>query len=173
MGQLESNKEKDKKEENSYRAPKKNFNLEFWVGLFTAISLSAVGYLAVGLGELEIFESDNYKVEAEFDDISGVEVGASVEIAGVKIGNVSAIKLDTVNSVALVTLKIQNGYKLRDDDIASVRTKGLIGDRYIKITPGASDLIIEPGSKIFETESVVDIEDLIGKFVHSYGTEKE
>lgn len=173
MDQSESNKEKkEKKEGHSYRAPKKSFNLEFWVGLFTAVSLCAVAYLAVGLGELEIFESDTYKVEAEFDDISGVEVGASVEIAGVKIGNVSGIKLDTVNSVAVVTLKIRNEYKLRDDDIASVRTKGLIGDRYIKITPGASDLMIEPGDKIFETESVVDIEDLIGKFVHNFGDDK-
>lgn len=173
MAQSESNKEKKEDTKSSYRAPKKSLALEFWVGLFAVISLAALGYLAVGLGELEIFESNTYKLQAEFDDISGVEVGASVEIAGVKIGTVTSIELDTVNSVAVVSMKIKNEFKLRDDDIASIRTKGLIGDRYVKIIPGASDIMIEPGSKIFETESVVDIEDLIGKFVHNFEGGKE
>jgi phospholipid/cholesterol/gamma-HCH transport system substrate-binding protein len=68
-----------------------------------------------------------------------------------------------------VELKISNSVKLRDDDIAAIRTKGIIGDRYVKISRGSSDIYVEPGQRITETESVVDFEDIIGKIIHNIG----
>ncbi len=152
--------------------PKRSFTLEFFVGLFTMAAVAAAGYLAVGLGELKLFGSNQYQINAEFDNISGLQAGASVEIAGVQIGEVGAILLK--DPEAIVVMNIANNVQIRDDDIASIRTKGIIGDRYVKISRGASDTYIKPGGVMTETESVVDIEDIIGKIVHSLtGDDKE
>ena len=104
-------------------------------------------------------------MSAEFDNVSGLTVGAPIEIAGVPIGQVTSIVLD--DTTAVVELEIDQGYQLRDDDIASIRTKGIIGDKYLRITPGSSEDLIENQGKIFDTESVVDMEDIIGKIIHS------
>lgn len=153
--------------------PKRTFTTEFFVGLFAIASIAAGGYLAVGLGELQLGPSNQYTVYAEFDNISGLKSGASVEIAGVPIGEVSDITLK--DPQARVTLKVDNAVRLRDDDIASIRTKGIIGDRYVKISRGASSTNIEDNGLMTETESVVDLEDVIGKIVHSMtsGDEEE
>lgn len=151
--------------------PRRKFSLEFFVGLFTLLGVATTGYLAVGLGGLNIMSSDEYQIIAEFDNISGLKNGASVEIAGVPIGQVTNISLD--DSVAEVTLNISNSVKIKDDDIASIRTKGIIGDRYVKISRGASDIFVQPGARMEETESVVDLEDIIGKLVHSFTGDKE
>jgi phospholipid/cholesterol/gamma-HCH transport system substrate-binding protein len=151
--------------------PKRSFSIEFFVGFFTLLSVAAVGYLAIGLGELRLFDTGRYTIYAEFDNISGLQHGASVEIAGVPIGSVT--KIDLKDPVARVTLELITAVQIRDDDIASIRTKGIIGDRYVKISRGASDILIPPGGTITETESVVDIEDVIGKFVHSLGGDKD
>jgi phospholipid/cholesterol/gamma-HCH transport system substrate-binding protein len=145
--------------------------LEFFVGLFTAAGVAAAAYLAVGLAGLELSSKDTYLVYAEFDNISGLKYGASVEIAGVPIGAVSDISLK--DPVARVTLKLNRSIKLKDDDIASIRTKGIIGDRYVKISRGASTDYIPEGGTMTETESVIDIEDVIGKVVHSLGGDKD
>jgi phospholipid/cholesterol/gamma-HCH transport system substrate-binding protein len=152
-------------------APKRSFSLEFFVGLFTAAGVAAAAYLAVGLAGLELSSKDTYLVYAEFDNISGLKYGASVEIAGVPIGAVSDISLK--DPVARVTLKLNRSIKLKDDDIASIRTKGIIGDRYVKISRGASTDHIPEGGTMTETESVIDIEDVIGKVVHSLGGDKD
>lgn len=151
--------------------PKRSFSIEFFVGLFALAAVAAAGYLAIGLGELRLFASDRYTIQAEFDNISGLQHGASVEIAGVPIGSVT--RIDLKDPAALVTLEIIKTVQIRDDDIASIRTKGIIGDRYVKVSRGASDTFIPPGGVMTETESVVDIEDVIGKFVHSLGGDKE
>lgn len=151
--------------------PPRTFTLEFLVGAFTLVGVAAVGYLAVGLGGLDFMSASKYTVIAQFDNISGLKYGASVEIAGVPIGEVTNIKLE--DPAALVTLKISQDIKLRDDDIASIRTKGIIGDRYVKISRGASEKYIPEGGLMTETESVVDIEDIIGKIVHSLSGEKD
>lgn len=151
--------------------PKRSFSLEFWVGLFFMAAVAAGGYLAVGLGSVRLFQSDRYEIVAEFDNISGLKGGASVEIAGVPVGEVTAITLD--DSFARVTLSIDNHIRIRDDDIASIRTKGIIGDRYVKISRGASDLHVQPGGKMPETESVVDFEDIIGKIIHNLSGDKD
>ncbi len=153
------------------KPPRRGITLEFMVGVFTLLGVAAAGYLSVGLGELELMGSDDYIVFAEFDNISGLKNGASVEIAGVQIGSVSNITLK--DPAALVEMRLNRSIKLRDDDIASIRTKGIIGDRYVKISRGASDVYVEEGQTVMETESVVDIEDIIGKVVHSLSGEKD
>jgi len=151
--------------------PKRTFTLEFLVGLFTMAGVAAAGYLAVGLAGLEIGASNTYYVYAEFDNVSGLKYGASVEIAGVPIGEVSSI--DLKDPAARVTLKLKRGIRIKDDDIASIRTKGIIGDRYVKISRGASDVYVPEEGTITETESVIDIEDVIGKVVHSLSGDKD
>jgi phospholipid/cholesterol/gamma-HCH transport system substrate-binding protein len=151
--------------------PKRSFSLEFFVGLFAIAGVGAAGYLAVGLGGLEVGPSNSYFIKAKFDNISGLKYGASVEIAGVPIGEVTAINLE--DPTAIITLKLTNSIQIRDDDIASIRTKGIIGDRYVKISRGSSSKTIEPGGMMVETESVVDLEDVIGKVIHSLSGDKE
>lgn len=152
--------------------PKRSYGVEFVVGLFTVISLAAIAYLSVNLAGMEIFGSgDAYKINAQFDNISGLENGASVEIAGVKIGNVVGIHLDKDNpDVAEVEMRI-DGVGIKSDDIASIRTKGIIGDRYVKITRGGSEEYLHDGDTIMDTESVVDIEDLVGKLIHNFSSD--
>ena len=170
MDQSESNKKKEGSG-TQVKLPRRSFSIEFMVGLFTLASVAAAGYLAVGLGELELGGADKYEIVAEFDNISGLKNGASVEIAGVQIGDVTAINLK--DPMALVTLRIDKAVKIKDDDIASIRTKGIIGDRYVKISRGGSDTYIAPGGTMVQTESVVDIEDVIGKVVHSLTGDKD
>lgn len=151
--------------------PKRSFSLEFFVGLFAMAGVGAAAYLAVGLAGLELNSSNNYVVYAEFDNISGLKYGASVELAGVPVGVVSDIVLKSTK--AKVSLKLARPFTLKDDDVLSIRTKGIIGDRYVKISPGASDKEIKEGETTTETESVIDIEDVIGKVVHSLSGDKD
>lgn len=171
MDQLKSNDKPTVKPGEQITLPKRTFSLEFFVGLFTMLGVAACGYLAVGLGDLRLSRSNEYVVYAEFDNISGLKSGASVEIAGVPIGEVSAI--DLKDPMARISLRISKTIQLRDDDIASIRTKGIIGDRYVKISRGASSDFINEGGTMTETESVVDIEDVIGKIVHSLSSDKD
>jgi phospholipid/cholesterol/gamma-HCH transport system substrate-binding protein len=123
-----------------------------------------LGYLAIKLGKLEVFGASGYTVIADFPSVAGLKVGDPVEIAGVKVGRVDAMGLSE-DDRARLTLRLNDGVKLQDDVIASVRARGLIGDKFVLLTPGASDKIIPPGGKIRETESPPDIPDLIGKIV--------
>jgi phospholipid/cholesterol/gamma-HCH transport system substrate-binding protein len=150
--------------------PKRKLTIEFLVGLFTLAGVACAGWLAIGLGGVQWFNTDTYDVFAEFDNISGLKTGASVEIAGVPVGEVSEIVLK--DPAAKVTLRIKKSVQIRDDDIASIRTKGIIGDRYVKLSRGGSDMFVAPNGTMTETESVVDLEDLIGKFVHNFGSDK-
>ena len=136
---------------------------EVVVGLFVLIGLASLGYLAIRLGKLELMGSKGYNVYADFPTVAGLKIGDPVEIAGVKVGRVNAIGL--ADDRARLELSLNDGVKLQEDAIASVRARGLIGDKFVLITPGASDRIIGPGGKIRETESPPDIPDLIGKIV--------
>jgi phospholipid/cholesterol/gamma-HCH transport system substrate-binding protein len=142
----------------------KRLNLETVVGLFVLLGIVCLAWLSVKLGKLEIVGSGYVPVHAEFSSASGLRKGASVEIAGVEIGKVDSITLDDYK--ADVRLKIRTGVALQEDTIASIRTRGLIGDKFVNISPGASDRLIPPGGKIRETESAVDLEGLIGEFIH-------
>jgi len=133
-------------------------------GLFVLVGLACLGYLAIKLGKLEVFGATGYTVAADFPSVAGLKVGDPVEIAGVRIGRVDSIGLSE-DDRARLTLRLNDGVKLQEDAIASVRARGLIGDKFVLISPGASDKIIPPGGKIRETESPPDIPDLIGKIV--------
>ena len=139
--------------------------IETAVGIFVLIGILCVGYLTVKLGRMEILGRDYYHVNAQFESVTGLKAGASIEMAGVPIGEVDAIHLNIERQVAHVRLKIQSEVTITDDTIASVKTRGLIGDKYIKLSPGGSDLILKSGETIIDTESAVDIEDLISKYV--------
>ena len=142
----------------------KKATTEISVGVFVLIGLLCVGYLTIKLGQMELLGDDYYLVNARFDNVSGLRAGAQVEMAGVRIGQVDSITLDRETLFAVVGLKIQNNIQLSDDVIASVKTSGLIGDKFIKISPGGSEEILHNGDTITETESSLDIEDLISKY---------
>lgn len=133
------------------------------VGLFVLVGLTCLGYLAIRLGKLELFAPQGYVVSADFASVAGLKLGDPVEIAGVRVGRVEGIGL--ADDKARLTLRFSDGVKLQEDVIASVRARGLIGDKFVLVSPGASDKIIAPGGKIRETDSPPDIPDLIGKFV--------
>ena len=143
----------------------KKYALETTVGMFVLIGLVCVAYLTIKLGKLEIVGGDTYAIKARFKDVTGLKSGAYVEMAGVRIGRVTGIALDPKDNSAMVTLRIQRGVRLSDDTIASIKTSGLIGDKFVKVSPGGSDDALKPGGMIVETESSVDLGDLIGKYV--------
>ncbi len=142
----------------------KKTSLELAVGIFVLIGLACVGYLTIRLGSLELFENDHYIVNARFQSVTGLKAGANIEIAGVRVGLVDDISLDLVEQVAMVRMRIKKKVVLTDDVIASIKTAGLIGDKYIKLSPGGSDVVLEPGDTIIETESALDVEEIISKY---------
>ncbi|MCL5022678.1 MAG: outer membrane lipid asymmetry maintenance protein MlaD [Nitrospirae bacterium] len=141
----------------------KKIDLELSVGFFLLIGILCLGYLSIKLGKLEIIGGQHYMLYADFENAGGIQPGSSIEIGGVEVGRVASVTLDK-DYQALVGLEINDHIKVQEDAIASVRTKGLIGERYVAITPGGSDKILTPGGKIRETESAIDIEQLIAKF---------
>jgi phospholipid/cholesterol/gamma-HCH transport system substrate-binding protein len=143
----------------------KKSSIELWVGVFVLIGIVCIGYLATQLGELGWFEEGYYPLHARFQSVSGLVPGTQVEMAGVRVGKVDAISLDRDRLEAVVTLKILKGIELKDDVIASIKTAGLIGDKYIKLSPGGSDDVLKPGDFITETEPAIDLEELISKYV--------
>ncbi|MFA6149401.1 MAG: outer membrane lipid asymmetry maintenance protein MlaD [bacterium] len=138
--------------------------LEATVGIFLMVGIACLAYLSLRLGKLEIAGDDFVPVTAEFSSVAGLRPGAGVEIAGVEVGKIDDITIRDYK--AIVRMRIRKGIGLQEDAIASVRTRGLIGDKYIGITPGSSDRLIPPGGKIRETEPAVDLEGLIGQFIH-------
>lgn len=136
------------------------------VGIFVLIGLLCVAYLAVRLGRMEVFSEKGFTVSARFDSASGLRPGADVELAGVPIGRVASIKLDEdpMHSQAIVELKLDKNLHLSDDTIASIKTSGLIGDKYVSLSRGGSDVEIPAGGSITETESPMDLESLIAKY---------
>jgi phospholipid/cholesterol/gamma-HCH transport system substrate-binding protein len=133
------------------------------VGAFVLVGLICLGYLAIRLGKIELLGTQGYVVFADFVSVAGLKLGDPIEIAGVRIGKVEGLTL--ADDRARLTLRVSDGVKLQEDVIASVRARGLIGDKFVLVTPGASDKIIAPGGKIRETDSPPDITDLIGKIV--------
>lgn len=145
----------------------RNYTRDTITGIFVIIGLICVAYLTIKLGKMELTSGNDYTVYARFTSISGLRVGAGVEISGVSVGKVTAISLeqDDEGSYALVTMKVNNGIELTDSCIASVKTSGLIGDKYISLSPGGSLELLKNNSEIVDTESALDIEALIKKYV--------
>jgi len=143
----------------------KNFNTELIIGLFMLGGFLAFSYLSLQMGEFSILNFErNYSLEAEFENVAGLKVGAGIEIAGVNIGKVARVGLGE-QGLAKVTMLIKPDIMITTDAIASIRTQGFIGDKYIKIIQGADEEMLEEGDLIFDTESSIDFEELVSKYI--------
>jgi phospholipid/cholesterol/gamma-HCH transport system substrate-binding protein len=129
------------------------------------MGLICTGYLYMVLGEISFTRDSRYPVIGFFTSVSGLQAGARVEMAGVEIGMVSDIQIDSERLLAKVLFSIDKNIKLSEDVIASVKTSGIIGQKYIDMAPGGSSVILEPGDEIFNTESSLDIESLVRKLI--------
>ncbi len=136
---------------------------EISVGIFMMVGIACLVYLSVNLGNVDLFGSDSFLIDARFGSIEGLEVAASVEIAGVPVGKVKRITLE--ENEALVQMEIQKGTEISDDTIASIRTKGVIGDKFVKLSPGGSEDLLEDNDTLMDTESAISIEELISKYI--------
>jgi len=141
----------------------KNTKLELSVGLFVLLGVAAIVYLTIKLGTGSMVGGDTYLIESRFANAGGIHPGCSVLLSGVTVGRVEGIRMDPSDYSAIVTLKLTKGLRLPTDSMASVKTSGLIGDKFIALSPGADESYLEPGTRITLTESAVDLESLIGK----------
>ncbi len=137
--------------------------LDLAVGVFVLAGLLALGWLSVKLGRVDLFGGAGYQVSADFPSVGGLKPGSSVEIAGVEVGRVDRIVL--ADYQARVIMRIRGGVQLQEDAIASIKTKGLIGEKFIRISPGGSDRLIQPNGRITEVEPPVDFEELLSKYI--------
>jgi phospholipid/cholesterol/gamma-HCH transport system substrate-binding protein len=137
---------------------------EFIIGLFMLLGLLCLTFLAFRMGELTLFDR-SMTVVARFVSVSGLKEGAIVELAGVTIGTVKSIEMDPTNYQAKVELAIDPGVAIHEDAIASIRTQGIIGDKFVKITPGGSPNFLGPGQEILDTEPSISLEELISKYI--------
>lgn len=148
----------------------KKHNKEFWVGVFVLLGILAIAYMSIKLGNVTMFSDEFYELRANFTNITGLKLNAPVQMYGVEVGHISRIDLDldgretNAVPVAVVSMKIRKGYRVDDECIASIKTSGLIGDKFLDISLGAGTGFLEDGDVIYETNSAIDLEDLIHKF---------
>lgn len=138
--------------------------LELIVGAFVLVGIVCLSYLSIKLGKLEVIGGDLYEVDAQFNSASGLKAGATVEIAGVEVGRVKSIMLK--EDRAMVKLAVQNGTKLYSDTIASIKTRGIIGEKFLALSPGGGGDPLKAGDLIRDTESGLDLEELVSQYVH-------
>jgi phospholipid/cholesterol/gamma-HCH transport system substrate-binding protein len=155
----------------------KKYRYETVAGIFVLIGLVCVGYLTVKLGRVKLLDHGSYPLFARFSSVSGLRAGNPVEMLGIQIGEVASFRLDQDRQVVIVEFKIREGIKVYEDAIASIKTSGLIGDRYVSLDVGGSGLILKPGGVITQTESPPDLSDLIGRYafgdIEKEGKEKK
>ena len=143
----------------------KKYAMETTVGIFVVIGLLCIGYMTVKLGNIGFLGENSYPLFARFSSVQGLRDGSSVEMLGIDIGRVQKLAMDQKKQLAVVEFRIKKGIKIYDDAIASIKTEGLIGDKYVSIDPGgASDVLLRPGGVITETNSPTDIQELISKY---------
>ena len=141
----------------------KKIGLELTVGIFRIIGILCLGYLSIRMGKLEMFGRGGYEIQAVFANSGGLKTGSSVVIAGVEVGRVKDVTLDDYQARAVLVLP--QDLRIQRDAVASIKTKGLIGEKFVEITPGGSDRHLEPGGRIRKTESAVDFEQLLSKYI--------
>ena len=140
--------------------------LDLWVGIFVTLGIGAVLFLALKVGNLTTFNAaPGYHVEARFDNIGGLKLRAPVKAAGVAVGRVESIKLDSTTYQAVVAMRIDRGYEFTADTIASILTSGLLGEVYVGLDAGGDTRMLGDGGKIGKTQSAVVLEKLIGQFL--------
>jgi phospholipid/cholesterol/gamma-HCH transport system substrate-binding protein len=142
----------------------KKYSKETVVGVFVVIGLLSIAYMTVKLGNVGFLGENSYSLYAPFNRVTGLRVGNPVNMLGLEIGRVAGFQMDQEKQVAVVELKIQNGIEVYDDAIASIKTEGLIGDKFVNIDAGGGGDLLEPGDTITETESPTDIMELVSKY---------
>ncbi|TQV64907.1 MAG: outer membrane lipid asymmetry maintenance protein MlaD [Halothiobacillaceae bacterium] len=148
---------------------------DVWVGLFVALGLVALGFLALRVSNLASLSNDaGYGVTAQFDNIGGLKVRAPIKLAGVVVGRVESIAVDPQTFRAAVGLRIENRYPiLPTDTSAAIYTSGLLGEQYIGLAPGAEEAVLKDGDRISLTQSSIVLENLIGQFLYNKAAEGE
>lgn len=142
--------------------------LDLWVGMFVVAGFGALMVLAFKVGNLSTYNvSESYQLQAHFDNIGGLKTQASVKSAGVLVGRVTEVKLDTTLYKARVTMSIDKRYQFPKDTFANILTSGLLGEQYIGLMPGGDEAMLKNGEEFKKTQSAVVLEDLIGKFLYS------
>jgi ABC-type transport system involved in resistance to organic solvents, periplasmic component len=146
--------------------------LELAVGFFILLGIVALAFLALQVSGLSFQDArrQTYKITAEFNNVAGLKERAKVSIAGVTVGQVTAIRLDPLSARAVVEMAIdQQVDYLTTDSIAGIKTSGVLGEQYVSISVGGAPDVLEDGGKITDTQSAVVLEDLIGKFMTTMG----
>jgi phospholipid/cholesterol/gamma-HCH transport system substrate-binding protein len=151
----------------------KKYLMETTVGIFVVFGLLCIAYMSVKLGHVSLFGDNSYPISARFTSVSGLRAGNPVNMMGMVIGRVERLYMDQADQKAVVEMRINNDVKVYDDAIASIKTEGLIGDKYVSIDPGGAGTLLEPGGTITETQPAVDIADLIGKYAFGDVTKKD
>ena len=141
----------------------KQLRLEAVVGLFVVLGLGCLAYLSVQLARVQLFGGNMYTLTAVFPTVSGLRNGASVEIAGVNVGHVHSVTLDGFDAV--VTMRVRNDVELSKDAIISIRTRGLIGEKYLRVSQGADERTIPAGGRVREVEPPLDFEEMISQLI--------
>jgi phospholipid/cholesterol/gamma-HCH transport system substrate-binding protein len=142
----------------------KKYSMETTVGIFVVIGLLCVGYMTVKLGKFPLFGEDTYPLYARFTSVTGLRIGSSVEIYGIQVGSVTSLAIDSERQMGVVGMKIDKKTPVYDDAAATIKSAGLIGDKYVKIDPGGAGVVLKPQGVITQTSVPADIEDLIGKY---------
>ena len=146
--------------------------LDLWVGLFVVAGIAALVMLAMKVGNLGTYNmSESYQVHAYFTNIGGLKAKASVKSAGVLVGRVTDIKLDTERYEANVTMSLDKRYQFPKDTFANILTSGLLGEQYIGLSPGGDSEMLHNGEQIKKTQPAMVLEDLIGKFIYNKAEE--
>jgi len=140
------------------------YSKETVVGIFVLVGLACIAYMTIKLGDVGLFEDDTYPLIARFSKVTGLKAGSAVNILGLEVGRVGKMTMDQDKQQAVVELRVNKGVKVYDDAIASIKTEGLIGDRYVSVDPGGSGSQLKPGETITETEAPTDIMDLVSKY---------
>ena len=142
----------------------KKYSKETVVGIFVVIGLLCIAYMTVKLGNVGFLGKNSYTLSARFSSVTGLRIGNPINMLGLEIGRVAGFEMDQENQQAVVTLEINNGIQIYDDAIASIKTEGLIGDKYVSIDAGGGGDLLEDGESITETESPTDIMELVSKY---------
>lgn len=146
--------------------------LDLWVGIFVAIGLSSLLFLALKVGNLASSSTgETYALTAKFDNIGGLKVRAAVKSAGVVVGRVGDIKFDPEAYQAVVTMQVDARYKFPRDTFATINTSGLLGEQYIGFEVGGDTEMLKAGEGIKKTQSAVVLEKLISQFMFNKAAE--
>lgn len=140
------------------------YSKETIVGIFVLAGLVCIGYMTVKLGDVGLFGDDSYGLTARFSKVTGLRTGSIVNMLGLEIGRVGKLSIDQEKQQAVVEMRIQKGVKIYDDAIASIKTEGIIGDRYVSIDAGGGGTLLKAGDAIVETEAPADLMDLVSKY---------